>query len=257
MKTKKIGSARSARTTALMRIGGLGLIVAVFVGPIAAQADGNGGSDVFGGMTSSFTGMFGFGGDSNAATPEGFGADGSWNPTDGMEGGVDAGGGRAIAKYDGGDPLTSIGNSGLGSGNQVNLTTQVPVNVQCNGVGILGNADADCPVAPVGNGDHQGGGHKGGGYPGHGGHGGGYGPTPPPTPTPTVTPTHTPTSPTPSVAGTTVASLPLTGSPSATIGYMGGGLLVLGGGLLFLARNRRKVAAASAMLGANRSARKH
>ena len=38
--------------------------------------------------------------------------------------------------------LTSIGNSGIGSGNQIASVTQVPVEISGNAVGIVGNAQA-------------------------------------------------------------------------------------------------------------------
>ncbi len=38
----------------------------------------------------------------------------------------------------------SVGNSGVGSGNQANTTTQAPVDVCGNAIGVLGNASASC-----------------------------------------------------------------------------------------------------------------
>lgn len=43
-----------------------------------------------------------------------------------------------------GTNLNSFGNSGIGSGNQVNLGLQVPVDVCGNAIGIVGNAQASC-----------------------------------------------------------------------------------------------------------------
>jgi hypothetical protein len=40
--------------------------------------------------------------------------------------------------------LTSVGNAGVGSGNQANTTLQLPIDVCGNAIGVVGNAQASC-----------------------------------------------------------------------------------------------------------------
>jgi hypothetical protein len=117
----------------------------------------------------------------------------------------------------------SPGDSGLLTGNQLNLVVRVPVSLTCNAAAIAGTAAAECP-------DGRGRGNPGYGTPtvtafpvppGTGNSGGrgnpGYGtPTVPPSGPPTVPPSGPPTTP-PSVPPTTppiVPSTPPTPSPS-------------------------------------------
>ncbi len=64
----------------------------------------------------------------------------------GIVGNAQAGcvGGSWAALAGGSSHNLSIGNSGIGSGNQISATTQAPVNVCGNAVGIFGNSKAGC-----------------------------------------------------------------------------------------------------------------
>jgi len=229
---------RSGRAAVLMRVAGLGLVAAVFVGPVAANADsGSGSAGLFESVTGVVGGLFG-GGSSPAATDNGYASNsdtstaataksagsaatpaagsatgtGSGSAAAGNSGSAAAGNsGSAAAGNSGSTTANSVGNSGLGSGNQVSGSVQAPITIDCNAVGILGYGQADCPQASSDS------------------------PPPPATTIPGTTRKAPPTT----VAATT-AALPLTGSDSEPIGIAGGSLLLLGGGLLVISRPRRK-----------------
>ena len=213
---------RSGRAAVLMRVAGLGLVAAVFVGPVAANADsGSGSAGLIESVTGVVGGLFG-GGSSPAATNNGYASNSDTStaataksagsaaaPAAGSSTGTASGG--AAAGNSGSTTANSVGNSGLGSGNQVSGSVQAPITIDCNAVGILGYSQADCPLASSDT------------------------PTSPATTVPGTTRKAPPTT----VAATT-AALPLTGSDSEPIGIAGGSLLLLGGGLLVISRPRRK-----------------
>ena len=221
---------RSGRAAVLMRVAGLGLVAAVFVGPVAANADsGSGSAGLFESVTGVVGGLFG-GGSSPAATDNGYASNSDTStaataksagsaatPAAGSATGTGSGSaaagnsGSAAAGNSGSTTANSVGNSGLGSGNQVSGSVQAPITIDCNAVGILGYGQADCPQASSDS------------------------PPPPATTIPGTTRKAPPTT----VAATT-AALPLTGSDSEPIGIAGGSLLLLGGGLLVISRPRRK-----------------
>jgi LPXTG-motif cell wall-anchored protein len=238
-----------------MRVAGIGLIAAVFVGPVAANADtGSSGGGLLNSLTSSVGGLFGAGSGANSVTPAassstgtgsdgygsggygsggsgygsgygGTGTAGSTRSAGSASGTSSRGSGGATATDTGSTTANSVGNSGAGTGNQVSGTVQAPITIDCNAVGVLGLGYADCPTgAPSG-----------------------YG-TPPSGSSPstgTSTTTTTRKGPGSTVAATTAAapaanSLPLTGAPSESIGLAGGALLLVGGGLLWVSRPRRR-----------------
>jgi len=212
---------RSGRAAVLMRVAGLGLVAAVFVGPVAANADaGSGSAGLLENVTGVVGGLFG-GGSSPAATDNGYASNSDTStaataksagsaaaPAAGSSTGTGSGGATAVNS--GSTTANSVGNSGLGSGNQVSGSVQAPITIDCNAVGILGYSQADCPTASTD--------------------------APPPA---TTIPGTTRKAPPTTVAATT-AALPLTGSGSEPIGIAGGSLLLLGGGLLVISRPRRK-----------------
>jgi LPXTG-motif cell wall-anchored protein len=214
-----------------MRVAGLGLIAAVFVGPVAAHADASDPTGLLGAVG----GLLGGGTGNGPATGDL----------------TESGGASATDSDD--LTATSVGNSGVGSGNQTSTTIQMPITIDCNAIGLLGNTSADCPMAiPTPSdggygGGYGGGGDDGGGYGGGGNGGGGYGgggDTPAPIPTTTTTDTPRQGPPT-TVAATTATvptsnALPLTGNDSGAIGVAGGTLLLAGGALLVIARPRRR-----------------
>jgi LPXTG-motif cell wall-anchored protein len=129
----------------------------------------------------------------------------------------------------------SVGNSGVGNGNQVEAPVSVPVNVCGNAVGVLGNAEASCD----GHGKDKGDKDKGGDKPDD--HGKTSSPSAKPTPTANSTRRTDPSataSPTASPGGGGSPELPRTG---ASLGWLIGAAAMLvgaGAGLIALARHR-------------------
>jgi LPXTG-motif cell wall-anchored protein len=270
MKTGKHSHRRTTRKATLISVGGLGLAAAVLLAPVAANADSASGTADSPDLLGNLTGTVGsvLGGLDSAATGAVVPATSAPTDTSALTG---AGSGGASALDAAAPVLNSLGNAGLGNGNQANVVIQAPIDISCNAVAVAGVADATCPVVPPtppGNG----GGNTppcNGGYgtpPGNGGGytppGGGYGTPGSGTPGSGTPGSGTPGSTTPgsntpgTAAGTptdtrnagdtqptavAATSLPLTGAPSAEIGYAGGGLLILGGGMILMSR-RRKVA---------------
>lgn len=102
-------------------------------------------------------------------------------------------------------------NTGAGNGNQVEAPIQAPITIECNAVGVLGNAEADCP--------EKDGKHK----------------VPKPTPSPSAS--------TPPVEATSPAAeaekpLPRTGSAITPL-LLGGAVVVGAGGALLVISRRR------------------
>ena len=162
---------RSGRSATLIRVAGLGLIAAVFVGPVAANADtSDPGSGLLESVTSTVGNLLGsnstdaapvtpsassstsgYGGDGYGNGGSGYGNGSGGNSSGGNGGGSSNGGsgsGGATATDSDSSTPTSVGNSGVGSGSQVTSTVQAPITIDCNAVGILGYAASNCPTTP-------------------------------------------------------------------------------------------------------------